>query len=883
MSKNEQDNKIIATWTVTPHPIEDEISKSYIEYAMSVIVSRALPDTRDGFKPVLRRIMFGMYQMNNFFNQKHKKSARIVWDVMGKYHPHGDSSIYEAMVRMAQPWSMRYPLIDGQGNFGSIDGDWAAAMRYTEARLTKIAEEMLNDIEQDTVDRRDNFDGSLKEPVMLPTKFPNHLCNGTMGIAVGMATNMAPHNLNEVLDASLLLLEKEGKPLNEKQKAKAAKEKAEQDEKAIEIDDTPISDVYSVSIDEIMEIIKGPDFPTWGTIFDSNNIKEVYKKGKWGIIMRGKTHVEESKHGNIIVIDEIPYLVNKSSLVAKIGELVVDKKIEGISDMRDESSKNKIRIAIYLKSWVDANKILVELYKYTELQCAFNLNNVSLIEAWVQPRLLNIKDLLMEFVTFRRAVVYRRSVFQLNKAKDRLHILEGLKKAIDIIDEVIETIKKSETKQDAKNNLMEKFDFSEAQAEYILMMRLQSLVGLEIQKISDEIEEKKKIIEELTDIISNTEKLDGVVKEEFKYMKKHYGDERKTDLSEDLSVYNVSGSLKAFMSAADKVKEDVIVWIGNDYSVRVLYQSRIQVIPEETMDLIYTHNQDKLIVITDIGELVVQRLKDLGSFVMKQNALNLNEYFWLKGKIVFAKTLHFDYQHLIFLTNQNSCKKIKKELVLSFKKFPTVIMKLADKEKILSVEAVNDTDNVGILTKHGWMLLFKSSDLRPMGKTAGWVKAIELQEWDEVANMFLHKSEPFILIHANKNGKLLNLEDLKIWKRARKGQVVMTGKEILEWGISIIEWAIRIRFKDSNIKTLHSNDIHLDEPETPLAKMVDKDIDVIYRPREEKEENLRYKEERKKAEKEAEKMEKGISDESNEVWNASEENETPAAEADDAE
>lgn len=882
MVKNEQDDKVIATWTVTPHPIEEEISKSYIEYAMSVIVSRALPDTRDGFKPVLRRIMFWMYQMNNFFNQKHKKSARIVWDVMGKYHPHGDSSIYEAMVRMAQPRSMRYPLIDGQGNFGSIDGDWAAAMRYTEARLTKIAEEMLNDIEQDTVDRRDNFDGSLKEPVMLPTKFPNHLCNGTMGIAVGMATNMAPHNLNEVLDASLLLLEKEGKPLTEKQKAKAIKDKAEKDETAIEVDDTPISEVYSVSIEEIMEIIQWPDFPTGGIIYDSNNIKEVYKKGKWGIIMRGKTHVEENKHGNIIVIDEIPYLVNKSSLVAKIGELVVDKKIEWISDMRDESSKNKIRIAIYLKNGVDADKILVELYKYTELQCAFNLNNVSLVEAGVQPRLLNIKDLLMEFVTFRRNVVYRRSVFQLNKAKDRLHILEGLKKAIDIIDEVIETIKKSETKQDAKNNLMEKFEFSEAQAEYILMMRLQSLVGLEIQKISDEIEEKKKLIEELQAIIDQPEKLDGVVRDEFKYMKKQYGDERKTDVSQDLSVYNISWSLKAFMAAADKVKEDVIVWIGNDYSVRVLYQSRIQVIPEETMDLIYTHNQDKLIVITDIGELVVQRLKDFGSFAMKQNALNLNEHFWLKGKIVFAKTLHFDYQHLIFLTNQNSCKKIKKELVLSFKKFPTVIMKLADKEKILSVEAVNDTDNVGILTKHGWMLLFKSNDLRPMGKTAGWVKSIELQEGDEVANMFLHKGEPFILIHANKNGKLLNLEDLKIWKRAKKGQVVMTGKEILEWGISIIEWAIRIRFKDSTIKTLHSNDIHLDETETPLAKMVDKDIDVIYRPWEEKEENLRYKEERKKAEKEAEKMEKGISDESNDEGEMSEESETPEVEATNA-
>ncbi|MEI7919932.1 MAG: DNA gyrase subunit A [bacterium] len=295
--------------------------------------------------------------------------------------------------------------------------------------------------------------------------------------------------------------------------------------------------------------------------------------------------------------------------------------------MRDESSKNKIRIAIYLKSGVDANKILVELYKYTELQCAFNLNNVSLVDSGKQPRLLNIKDLLVEFVDFRRSVVYRRTVFQLNKAIDRLHILEGLKKAIDVIDDVIETIKKSETKIDAKDNLMAKFDFSETQAEYILMMRLQSLVGLEIQKIIDEIDDKKKLIEELQSIINQPEKLDHVIKEEFLYMKKQYGDERKTDLSEDISVYNVSGSLKAFMSAADKIKEDVIVRVGNDYSIRILYQSRIQTIPEETMDLIYTHNQDKLIVITDIGELVVQRLKDFGSILMKQPALNLNEHF----------------------------------------------------------------------------------------------------------------------------------------------------------------------------------------------------------------------------------------------------------------
>ena len=833
MNMSNQEELFTRHEKINHHPIEKEITQSYIDYAMSVIVARALPDTRDGFKPVLRRILYGMYENNNFYNQKHKKSARIVGDVMGKYHPHGDSSIYEAMVRLAQPWSMRYPLVDGQGNFGSIDGDGAAAMRYTEARLTKIAEEMLADLEQDTVDWRDNFDGSLKEPVMLATKFPNHLCNGTMGIAVGMATNMAPHNLNEVLDASLLLLQKEGKS----------------DIIAYDESGAEIRKPYSVSIEEIMQIIKGPDFPTGGIIFDSNNILEVYKKGKWGIIVRGKTHEEIYEGAHVIVIDEIPYLVNKSSLVSKIGELVVDKKIEGINDIRDESNRDRIRIAIYLKKGVDPEAILMQIYKFTDLQTNFNLNNVSLIEKGTQPRLLNIKDLLMEFVTFRRDVVYRRSVFQLNKAKDRLHILEGLKKAIDIIDEVIDTIKHSESKNDARQNLMDKFGFSEKQAEYILLMRLQSLVGLEIQKISDEIDEKIKVIEYLEAIISDPEKLDQVVAEEFEYMKKKHGDERRTELSNDLSVYNISGSLKEFQKAADRLKEDVICWIGNDFSLRVLYQTRIQNIPDETLDLIYTHNQDQLVVITDQGELVVQRLKDFGQFTMAKQSLDIKQHFSLKGKIVFAKTLHFHYDYLVFLTNQNSIKKIKKELVLSFKKFPTTIMGLEKGEKILKVLPVSDWENIGVLSQQGRMLLFKSDEVRPMGKTAGGVKAIELQEGDQVANMFLHTDEPFILIYSDKNGKLLSLEDLKLRKRARKGQVVMTGKEKLEGGISIIEGAVRIRFSDGSLKTLHSNDISLDEPETPLYKMVDQKIDVVYRPREEKSENLKYKEEKKKAEK----------------------------------
>lgn len=451
------------------------------------------------------------------------------------------------------------------------------------------------------------------------------------------------------------------------------------------------------------------------------------------------------------MVDQIPYVVNKSTLVSKIGELVVDKKIDGVTDIRDESSKNIIRIAIYLKPGIDPDQILIQLYKFTELQTNFNVNNVTLIEGGLQPRLCNIKDLLMEYVTFRRQVVYRRSIFQLNKAKDRLHILEGLKKAIDVIDEVIDTIKKSNTKPDAKINLMEKFSFSDMQAEYILMMRLQSLVGLEIQKIAEEIDEKLALIAYLESIIGDPLKLDGVISEEFDYMKQKYGDERKTKLSEDLSVYNIAGSLKAFKDAADKIKEDVIVRIGNDYSMRVLYQSRILAIPEETMDLVYTHNQDQLIVITDIGELVVQRLKEFGTFVMKQNAVNLKAHFGLKGKIIFAKTLQYEFNYLVFLTNKNSIKKTLKELVLSFKKFPTTIMGLEQGEKILAVNPVNDGDNLCILTKQGWMLIFKSEDIRPMGKTAGGVKAIELQEGDEVANMFIHKDEPFVLIHSDKN------------------------------------------------------------------------------------------------------------------------------------
>lgn len=800
----------------TPHSIESEISDSYIAYAMSVIISRALPDTRDGFKPVLRRILYAMYEMKLFHNAKFKKSAAVVWEVLWKYHPHWDSSVYDAMVRLAQPFSLRYPLVDWQGNFGSIDGDGAAAMRYTEARLTKIAEVMLADIEQNTVDWRDNYDNSRQEPVMLPTRFPNHLCNGTMGIAVGMATNMAPHNLTEIIDAILLLIHH------------------------------PES-----TIDDVMNIIKGPDFPTWWIIYDSVSIKEVYSKWRWSIVIRWKVHIEEIKWSKVIVIDEIPYQVNKSSLVSSIAQLVIDKKVDGIADLRDESNKNNIRITITLRKWVNHQDVLTQIYKYTDLQTSFNLNNVSLIDQGAQPKTMNIMELLWEFIHFRRQVVYKRSEFQLHKAKERLHILEWLKKAIDHLDEVIATIRWSQTKSDAKIALMSNFDFSDPQAEYILMMRLQSLVGLEIQKVLDEIKEKNDLITYLEWILADSKKLDEVVVQEMEEVKKDFGDARRTELSEDLSVFELNASIKKLKMIEERRKEDVILWIGNDYSVKILYQSRINSIPEESLDIIYTHNQDRLIVITDKGELVIERLKDFGSHQMKQKWIDLKEKYDLKGNVVFVSSMLHDYNYLTFLTDHNSIKKIKKELLESFKKFPTICMGLKDGEKLISVQPVREGDKIWILSQQWKFSLFEEKHIRPSGKTAWWVKAIELPSGDKVANMFLYKDEPFIMIYSSTKAKLLSKEDLMFSKHQfakRGGKTLQVAQldpgEYLKWAISIVEWAIRMRLENKSIITKHSNDLYLDIPESPLETLTSSPIDMIYRPREEKEENKKWKQEK---------------------------------------
>ena len=756
------------------HPIEEEMKQSYIDYAMSVIVSRALPDVRDGLKPVQRRILYAMYDMKLFHNAKYKKSAAVVWEVLWKYHPHGDSSVYEAMVRMAQDFSLRYPLIDWQGNFWSIDGDSAAAMRYTEARLTKIAEEMLADIDKDTVDWTDNYDNSRKEPLFLPTKFPALLCNWTMGIAVWMATNMPPHNLVEVCDALIKIVENP-----------------------------------EITHEEIMEIIKWPDFPTGGIIFDPEKISQVYKTWKWSIIVRWKVHIENEKW-NKIIIDEIPYQVNKANLVAKIWQLAGEWKIPWIKWIVDESNKWKIRISIDLKPGVDPQTVLIKLYKLTELQTTFPVNNIVLTENGLQPNLLWIKELLEEFVKFRQNVVLRRSNYLLNKAKARLHILEWLQKAIDIIDDVIALIRGSKTREEAKQWLIEKFWFSEEQAEYILMLRLQTLVGLEIEKILKEIEEKKLDIEYLTWIVTDKEKLNALVIDELEYIKSEYGDERRTQVSDDLSVYNLDKAMRDLKKAENFIKEDVLVRRSVDDKIKVIYQTRITSLPEDTYKVYKTNNQERLFVIWTDGMFINPRIKDLPSWNIKSNPVDFKKL-GFDSEIAYLDVTDQIWKYLVLVTNKNSIKKIEKELLMKMKK-PWKIMKLQNWEKIIKVVSVNDQDIIWLVTKNGLGILYSSDDVRAMWKAAWWVTAMMLDEGDEIATMFKFDNWMYVSLFSNLgNGKSILSEELKIKKRWRAGNVwtKLKPNERIVWAINKDEWEIKLLLEDGQIRTVDVDKVPL--------------------------------------------------------------------------
>ncbi|MBM3161169.1 MAG: DNA gyrase subunit A, partial [Bacteroidetes bacterium] len=473
--------------------IEDEMKSAYIDYSMSVIVSRALPDVRDGFKPVHRRVLYGMQDLGVYSNRPYKKSARIVGEVLGKYHPHGDSSVYDTMVRMAQPWSLRYPLVDGQGNFGSVDGDSPAAMRYTEARLRKIAEEMLDDLDKETVDFTANFDDSLEEPSVLPTKIPNLLVNGAAGIAVGMATNMAPHNLTEIVEGTIAYI----------------------DNRAIEDE-------------ELLQYVKAPDFPTGGIIYGYEGVREAFLTGRGRIVIRGKAEIEEEGGREQIIVTEIPYQVNKAEMIKKIAELVNDKKIEGISDLRDESDRNGMRIVFEIKRDAIANVVLNKLYKFTALQTSFSVNNICLVDG--RPRMMNLKQLIHEFVEFRHEVVIRRTRYELRKAEERAHILEGLIIASDNIDEVIEIIKASASPDDAREKLALRFALSEIQTRAIVDMRLRQLTGLEQDKLRAEFDDLMKLITDLKDILENESRRMAIIKQELEEVKEKYGDERRSSI-----------------------------------------------------------------------------------------------------------------------------------------------------------------------------------------------------------------------------------------------------------------------------------------------------------------------------------------------------------------
>jgi DNA gyrase subunit A len=580
--------------TIKPRDIQTEMQESYLDYAMSVIVSRALPDVRDGLKPVHRRILYVMHELGLRHNVKFRKSAAVVGDVLGKYHPHGDIAVYDSMVHMAQLFAMRYPLIDGQGNFGSMDGDGAAAMRYTEARMSALAEELLVDLDKETVDWRDNYDATRKEPVVLPGKLPNLLLNGTLGIAVGMATDIPPHNLSEICDAISKLIE---------------------DPEA--------------TTEDLMEFVHGPDFPTGGIIYDIAAIKNAYATGKGSIVMRGKTEIVETKTGAYqILIYEIPYRVNKATMLEKIAELVRDKKIEGIKDVRDESDKDGVRIVVDLKKEALPNKILNQLFSYTQLQETFHMNMLALVDG-IEPHVLNLKTVLEKYLDHRQVVVRKRTEFELKKAKERAHILEGLKKALDHIDEIISTIRKSPTKEEAKVNLIKKFKLTDIQADAILEMRLQTLAGLERKKIDDELKEKKNLIEELEGILQSKKKILSIIKKEVEDMKDRFGDERRTQV-----VKNAIGSF----SAEDLIPEqNVIITITKSGYVKRLApdtyktQSRGgkgvigQTLKEEDVveKLISSNTHDDILFFTNKGRVFLTKVYELpeGSRVSKGQAL----------------------------------------------------------------------------------------------------------------------------------------------------------------------------------------------------------------------------------------------------------------------
>jgi len=731
--------------------IETQMKQAYIDYAMSVIVARALPDARDGMKPVHRRIMFAMDDMGMYYNTKHKKSARIVGEVLGKYHPHGDSSVYGAMVRMAQPWALRYPLVDGQGNFGSIDLDPPAAMRYTEARMSKIASELLVDIDKDTVDFQNNFDDSLREPRVLPTRIPALLVNGTNGIAVGMATNMAPHNLSESIDGIIAYI-----------------------------------DNNDITIAELMQYIKAPDFPTGGIIYGYEGVKQAYNTGKGQVVIRGHATIETSKNGDHeqIVVSSIPYEVCKSDMIKHQAELVNEKKIEGISNIKDESNKDGIRIVYKLKRDAISRVVLNKLYQYSELQSSFSINNIALVNG--RPKLLNLKDIIVVFVEHRKEVVERRTRFELKEAEERMHIVEGLLKALDIIDEIIATIRASKTIADAKTALMDNFGFSELQAAAIVAMRLGQLTGLEKEKLQEEHDELEKKIARFKEILGDINVLMQVVKDELLEIKEKYGDERRSEIEFHSKDFKIEDMI---------ANEQVVITISHlGYIKRTpLSEYKTQnrggkgskgssTRDEDFIEYIYIASMhDYMLLFTNKGRLHWMRVFEIpeGTKTSKgraiQNLLELQEGEVIKAFINTGDLKDEEYinsKYVILCTKKGIIKKTSLEAYSRPRTKGIIALTIREEDELLEARLTNGKSEVMMAVKSGRCIRFNEQGVRAMGRSASGVKAISLDtENDEVIGMVCVEdmTRNIMVVSENGFGKRSEIEEYRITKRGGKG------------------------------------------------------------------------------------------------------------------
>lgn len=729
---------------VIPIDINEEMQRCYIDYSMSVIVGRALPDVRDGLKPVHRRILYSLHELGLYPDKGYRKCARIVGDVLGKYHPHGDSSVYDALVRMAQDFSMRYMLVDGHGNFGSVDGDSPAAMRYTEAKMNKIAVEMLRDINKDTVDFGPNFDGEEKEPMVLPSRFPNLLVNGSAGIAVGMATNIPPHNLGEVIDATVMLI------------------------------DNPDSTVA-----DLMTVIKGPDFPTAATIMGKSGIRAAYETGKGKITVRAKAEIEEENSRHRIIVTEIPYQVNKAKLIESIADLVKDKKIVGISDLRDESDREGMRIVIELKKDANPNVVLNLLYKHTKMQDTFGVIMLALVDN--QPQILNLKQILEHYIAYQKDVITRRTIFDLNKAKARAHILEGLIIALDYIDEVISIIRNSKTNEIAKTTLIDKFGLSEKQAVAILEMKLKKLTGLEREKIEEEYEELIKQIEYLTSILESEEKLFAVIKSELIEIKNKYNDERRTHIEEVVNDIDIEDLIQEEEVTITLTHAGYIKRISSDtYSAQRRGGKGIQAMTTKEDDYVehvmVTSTHSDVLFFTNKGrvyKLRAYRIPEAGRTAKGTNIVNLIAI-EPDERIETLLTVKDDVREgfLFMGTKQGLVKKTPLEEFKNLRKNGLIAINLREGDELLKVKITRGDADIIMVTQNGYAIKFNEKSVRPMGRTAAGVRAINLKDDDIAVCMDIAvPGEEVLVISENGFGKRTPIEQYKIQQRNGVGLI----------------------------------------------------------------------------------------------------------------